>query len=296
MKKVGSDRLIFSFSAAHEPALKVVAGDEVQFHTRDALNGAIRKPGDNVDRVDFRRVNPATGPLYVEGAEPGDTLTVEVLEINPVGQSVIVTLPGLGILGDRVKEGSARIVRLEGDCGIFVDDIRLPLRPMIGVIGVAPAEGEVPNNTPGDHGGNLDTNPVRVGATIYLPVYVEGALLALGDVHALMGDGEMCIAGLECDATVKVRLGLIKGETIPGPRIRLGSRFMVLASHKDLKQAVAMAAERMIDYLMKKKGLSWTEAYMLISIAADARISQVVDPLMTVRVEVDYEVLGIEKQ
>jgi len=289
-----NDKLIFSFSAAHEPALRIVEGDQVQFHTRDALDGAIKEPGDNVDRVDFRRVNPATGPVYIEGAEPGDTLAVEILEIIPVGHSVIITLPGLGILGERVKEGSSRIVPLKEGYAIFSDDLRLPLRPMIEVIGVAPVEGEAPNNTPGDHGGNLDTNPVTAGSTIFLPVYVDGALFALGDVHALMGDGEMCIAGLECDATVKAKFGLIKGETIPGPRIRQGESFMTLASHKDLKQAVAAAAERMIDFLMQKRGLTWTEAYMLISIAGDARISQVVDPLMTARVEVDCGLLEIE--
>jgi amidase len=294
MKSVENDSLIFSFSATQEPALRAAAGDEIQFHTRDALNGAIRGPEDDLSGVDFRKVNPATGPVFVEGAEPGDTLAIEIQEINPVGHSFIITLPGLGILGDRVKDGSSRYVRLEDGYGLFSDDIRLPLRPMIGVIGVAPAKGEIPNNTPGDHGGNLDTNPVTAGSTVYLPVYVEGALLALGDVHALMGDGEMCIAGLECDAIVKVKLGLVKGQTIPGPRIMQGSRFMTLASHEDLKQAVVMAAERMIDYLMEKKELSWTEAYMLTSIAADARISQVVDPLMTVRVEIDCEVLGIE--
>lgn len=294
MHRVGNDKVIFSFSAANEPALRVSPGDEVEFHTRDALNGSIKGPGDSVDRVDFRRVNPATGPVYVEGADPGDTLTVDVLEITPIGQSFIVTLPGLGVLGDRVKQGSTKIVRLEEGYGIFSGDIRLPLSPMIGVIGVAPAEGEIPNSTPGDHGGNLDTNPVSRGATIYLPVFVDGALFALGDVHALMGDGEMCIAGLECDAVVKVRLDLIKGESIPGPRIRQGKHFMTLASHEDLKQAVAMAADRMVDYLMNKTGLPWTEAYMLISIAANARISQVVDPLMTARVEVDYELLRIK--
>ncbi len=294
MISIGTDTMIFSFTAANEPVARAAAGDEIEFHTKDALNGAISEPGDDFSRVDFKNVNPATGPVYIEGAEPGDTLTIEILEITPVGNSFVVTLPGRGILGDRVKEGSVRFVEREGGVGVFREDLRLPLKPMIGVIGAAPAEGEIPNNTPGDHGGNLDTNPVTTGSTIYLPVAVEGALLALGDVHAVMGDGEMCIAGLECDAVVKVKLGLRKGETIPGPRILQGERFMTIASHVDLKEAVAMAAERMIDYLMEKKGLSWTEAYMLISLAADARISQVVDPLMTARVEVDCGILGLE--
>jgi amidase len=169
----------------------------------------------------------------------------------------------------------------------FPRGIEIEVRPNLGVIGVAPQDGSVPSIWPGDFGGNQDTKYVCAGSRIFLPVFHPGALLFLGDCHQIQGDGELCGVAPETDADVTICVNVIKGKTIPRPRILAADRFMNLASAPTLEEAVKLAVRDAIDMFVEEKGLTEDEAYLLITIKADIEICQVVDPLMTVRVAMD---------
>jgi amidase len=172
----------------------------------------------------------------------------------------------------------------------LTENIRLPLRPMIGVIGVAPANDSIDTFTPGEHGGNMDCKEIIEGSTIYLPVNVPGALLAIGDLHALMGDGEVLICGLECPGTVKIRVNVVKNAKIPTPMVVNDGKAAFIASKATLEEA-SVAASRGMQGLLMQSGLDAAEAGRLLSLVGDLAICQIVDPLMTVRMSVALSVL-----
>ncbi|MFQ6097130.1 MAG: acetamidase/formamidase family protein, partial [Armatimonadota bacterium] len=211
------------------------------------------------------------------GAEPGDVLVAEVLDIKP---------GAVGLVSAHPRGGGRREwkrVALDGGVAVFRDDLRLPLEPVIGTIGVAPEAGSVPNSTPGDHGGNLDTPDVKVGTKVHLPVAVAGALFGLGDVHALQADGEVCGQGIEVEAEVAVRIDVRRGLTLKRPMIETDVHFAFCASAKTLEEAVPIALGDARDFLIRRLGVTDAEALMLMSLVGDVRISQIVNPLKTVR-------------
>jgi amidase len=206
---IGRDRVFYTFAPELEPAAHVKPGDLVIFETQDALGGQVRSEEDTIEKIDFTRVNPATGPLYIEGAEPGDAIVVEVLSIETSSQGFVVTAPGAGVLGEYVKASRTRSCRVVDDY-VEVLGFRIPAWRMIGVVGVASPE-RPSTGVPGRHGGNLDTKYITVGAKVYLPVFYEGGLLGIGDLHAVMGHGEVCIAACEVSGRVLVSVGVVKG-------------------------------------------------------------------------------------
>ena len=262
-------------------------GETVLVETKNAFGDQTLKPGDTLDDLVLDECDPLTGPLYVETAEPGDTLAVKIERIDTVGPGMQGVIPGFGILEwpttpvhfFEPKDG--RIEWLRG--------IEIELRPNLGAIGVAPAGDDIGSIWPGDHGGNMDTKYVRAGSTIYFPVFHPGALLVLGDCHQIQGDGELCGVAPETDAEVTLTVDVLKGKTIRRPRIMSEERFMTIASAETLEQAVKIAVRDAVDLLVEEKGLTEEEAYLLITIKADIEISQVVDPLMTVRVAMDRD-------
>ena len=262
-------------------------GETVLVETKNAFGDQTLKPGDTLDDLVLDECDPLTGPLYVETAEPGDTLAVKIERIDTVGPGMQGVIPGFGILEwpttpvhfFEPKDG--RIEWLRG--------IEIELRPNLGAIGVAPEGDDVGSIWPGDHGGNMDTKYVRAGSTIYFPVFHPGALLVLGDCHQIQGDGELCGVAPETDAEVTLTVDVLKGKTIRRPRIMSEERFMTIASAETLEQAVKIAVRDAVDLLVEEKGLTEEEAYLLITIKADIEISQVVDPLMTVRVAMDRD-------
>ena len=262
-------------------------GETVLVETKNAFGDQTLKPGDTLDDLVLDECDPLTGPLYVETAEPGDTLAVTIEKIETVGPGMQGVIPGFGILEwpttpvhfFEPKDG--RIEWLRG--------IEIELRPNLGAIGVAPEGEDVGSIWPGDHGGNMDTKYVRAGSTIYFPVFHPGALLVLGDCHQIQGDGELCGVAPETDAEVTLTVDVLKGKTIRRPRIMSEARFMTIASAETLEQAVKIAVRDAVDLLVEEKGLTAEEAYLLITIKADIEISQVVDPLMTVRVAMDRD-------
>jgi amidase len=278
-----SGKNIYTFSKHNEPAITITAGDMVEIETLDGLGNQIQSPEDRFETMDWERVNPAAGPVYIDDAEPGDVLKVTIQEINVGKQGVISTGKGCGVLGDLFDSLYFKIIPIVDGKAVFDSKISLPLSPMIGVIGVAP-EGEGQGcGIPGTHGGNMDNLMVAAGATLYLPVYVKGALFALGDLHAVMGDGEICVNGVEIAGCVRVKIDVRKDIRLKNPVLENNDYFTTIASAKTLDAAVKQATSDMAAILMEKLDLSLPDIVMLMSVAGHAQICQVVDPLMTAR-------------
>jgi len=255
------------------PIATVATGETIEIETWNALT---------------KVTNPVTGPLEVEGAEPGDTLVVDLLEIELPDEGVTSIIPGFGALEGwlnlfepkekrpSIKEG---LVEFQTENG---NKIELPVNPFIGTIGVSPAYESINTLTPGRHGGNMDCADVRPGNKLMLPVSRRGALFSLGDVHAIQGDGEICGTAVEVDAVVKLKFDLIRQKTIGWPRIESESDFMAVGSAKPLEDAARQAFRELIEWMKDDYGWQREDAYMFLSLASKARIAQIVDPLYTV--------------
>jgi len=285
MQKISKDNCIYTMSAKNTPVLQINPGTQLQFETWDALHGQIGYTNNSFDGLDWTRVNPATGPVYINGAEEGDILSVKIDRIEVANEGVVVCGKGMGVMGPKLDWSCSKIIAIKDNFAHFSDAIKLPLNTMIGVIGVAPKDEEISCGAPDFHGGNMDCKEIREGATLLLPVNVPGALLAMGDLHAVMADGEIGVSGLEVSGVVTVTVDVIKGKTLPLPMICNNSHVMTLASHEDLDIAVEMAVANMVEYLTQEKGFSEEDAVMLTSLVGDVRICQVVDPKKTIRVE-----------
>jgi amidase len=248
---------------------------EVVFETLDSWAGALTRP-DDIHTVNHSsdRANPATGPVYIIGAEPGDMLLATIIRITPLPPIISKIVPSGGLLAGEVASPYCHFVCIEGQEIVFPWGTRIPLRPMIGVIGTAPAKRPFPTLFPGDHGGNMDHGDITTGTTVYLPVAVRGALLAIGDVHASMGDGEVSGAGLDCPAEVLARISVAKGVGIQRPLLETSTMWMTCASASNLQEAVRVATKDMVEFLSRRLNISIEDAYLLASAAGDVRIGQ----------------------
>ncbi|MCL6633753.1 MAG: acetamidase/formamidase family protein [Alicyclobacillus herbarius] len=278
-------------AADNPPALRVADGSTVEIATCDCFEDQITHEDQDFGTLDWERINPATGPIYVEGAEPGDLLVVHIKDIRVADRGVMTTGPNLGVFGDELSQNVIRMVPIVNGEAVFSERVRLPLRPMIGVIGTAPATDRVPCGTPGDHGGNMDCTRITTGARLILPVNVPGALFALGDLHAAMGDGEVAVCGIEIAGTVKVQLHVLKGRTWPAPMLVNDDTVMTIASAQLLDEAATLATKRMAHWLAQEFSLDLAEAALLLSATGQLRVCQVVDPLKTARMEMPRGVL-----
>lgn len=259
--------------------------------TQEVSGGQVREgdPAEVLLEIDRSRVYPLAGPIYVEGAEPGDLLEVEMLELTPGGWGWAGVRPGRGLLPDDFSRPHLRHFDLRnGETIDFAPGIRIPMRPFCGTIGVAPdLPGPIPVAPPQQGGGNIDTKRLTLGSKLYLPVQVPGALLSVGDCHAAQGDGEICINGVECPMEVVVRVEVVKGQTIPPFTYRLLTRadgeaegglwFASSAAGPDLLEDARNAVRGLIDWLVAEHSLTREDAYILCSLAADLRLSQVVN-------------------
>ncbi|MGR3807664.1 amidase [Pasteurella testudinis DSM 23072] len=288
---VNADQIIFAMSADNPPALTVEDGAVVRFETCDCFTNQITSSGQVPDGVDWNRINPATGPVFVRGAESGDTLAVYIRKIELARQAVLATLPGLGVAGARLQCGRVDIVPVYDNHALLFDHVRIPLNPMIGVIGTAPLGEAISCGIPDVHGGNMDSKIIAEKTCLYLPVNVPGALLALGDLHAAMGDGEVGVSGLEIRGTVEVRVRVIKGRPYPLPLVLTENMLYTLASHADLNLAAEQATLMMHDYLLAHSSLDANQAIALQSIAGQLEIGQVVDPNKTCRFGLPHDTL-----
>lgn len=283
----------YGWNNALDPAQTVAPGAIVEFETLDASGGQISPEStlDDVTSLDFGRVNPVTGPVFVDGAEPGDLLKVTILDFVPSGWGWTAVIPGFGLLADQFSEPALHIWKYDSQTlapATFVKGIQVPLKPFPGTIGVAPAEaGEHSVVNPRPVGGNMDTRDLSKGSELYLPVQVPGALFSTGDAHAAQGDGEVCGTAIESPMQVIVKLDLIKDQPLKFPRFTtpgpVSTHFdakgyeVCMGIGPDLMEAAREAVSAMVDFVSQTKSLSRAEAYMLCSVCGDLRISEIVD-------------------
>lgn len=287
MQTIGRAHKVFSYSAEHEPVAKLAPGESVLIETTYAFGDQPLEPGDTLADIDLALCDPLTGPLYVEGAEPGDTLAVHIEDVEPTDSGAQGVIPDFGVLEwDRLP---LHFFKPEGTRVKWLRGLEYEMRPNVGAIGVAPETGAIPSVYPGDHGGNMDMKHIRAGATVLLPVWHHGAILFVGDCHQRQGDGELpgCVA--ETNARVTLHVEVMKGMTIKRPRVLTEDRLMLIASAKTLDEAVKIAVRDTVDMLMEEKGFAGDDAYLFTGIWCDAEICQVVDPLKTARVAMDRE-------
>jgi acetamidase/formamidase len=277
----------------NQPVLKIAPGESIEFHTQDSSGGQLSKSSTLADlgHLDFSKVNPVTGPVYIDGAEPGDAIAVTLLEFGPSGWGWTANIPGFGLLADQFKDPALHIWSYDAASlapALYGPGGRVPLKPFCGTIGLAPAE-------PGQHsivpprrvGGNMDIRDLAKGTTLYLPVEVKGGLFSLGDTHAAQGDGEVCGTAIESPCTVAAKFELIKGVnlafprfTTPGPVTRhLDAKGYEVTTGigPDLMEAARAAVSGMIDLLAQRTNMNAVDAYMLCSVCGDLRISEIVD-------------------
>jgi len=284
------------YDASIKPVLTIESGDRVHVETMvargaerlrlagvaeselpasiKAVEAAVKSRGPGA--------HPLTGPIYVNGAEPGDSLEVRIGQIDflhPYG--VIGFLPGGGTLPAEFPYAYLKLVRFDpgGRTATFAPGVRVPLTPFFGSIGVAPPvlSGRVSSGPPGPHVGNLDIKEVGAGSIVYLPVHVPGALLSIGDGHAAQGDGEVSGTAIETSLSTTIQVTVRKQKPLRYARIETPTHMITIGLDEDLDEAARIATREMIDYLVSEKGLSREDAYVLCSAAVDLRVSQTVD-------------------
>ena len=278
---VGRDEIVWAFGPDLEPVLEVEPGSVVRFETNDCFTGQITSEEDLITEIDFERVNSATGPVAVKGAEPGDSLVVELLEVRPTGQGFATLIPEIGQLIHQVKSPVTKVFRVEGDTVHMNDRVSFPLQPMVGVVGVATDGETVRNGWAGRHGGNLDDHLHGPGARLYFPVRQPGGMFAVGDMHASMGDGEICGTGVEIAGEVVARFDVLKGKQATWPVTELPDRWVAHATGEtdsDFMEAVQLVSEEAARLLVDEWGFTIEEAFVFLSVACDVGICQACRP------------------
>jgi acetamidase/formamidase len=287
---VARDQYHLAWDCAIEPILTVGPGDVVEIDALDASCGQITATStiDDLAALDFSRVDQVNGPIAIEGAEPGDTLEIELLDFQPADWGWTASIPGFGLLADDFLDSALRITRNDGKTADFLPGVRIPLAPFCGELGVAPPD-DGPHSTipPAEFGGNMDTRHLTAGTRLYLPVFAAGARFSLGDGHAAQGDGEVCGTAIETPMQARVRFTVRKDLHVtapefltPGPismSTNIGPYYATDGVGPDLRVAAQDATRRMIDYLGRDHGVAPVDAYLLCSVACDLKISEVVD-------------------
>lgn len=276
------------------PAIEIEPGDTVECETPEVTDNQVQPglPASILANLNPRRMYPVAGPIFVKGAEPGDILEVEILSMQPGDWGWAGIIPGLSLLSEDFPELYIRYFELtDGTSTALRDDIRIPIEPFCGTMGVATDEaGDFPIRPPTKGGGNIDTRHLTVGSKLYLPVYLPGAMFSAGDCHAAQGDGEVCLTGIECGMRFSLRFNVIKGRSLPAwryefitppgslqPRYDAKGYFAHSAIGPDLMTNSKNAVRGMIDWLVAEHDLSREDAYVLCSLAGDLHISQIVD-------------------
>jgi acetamidase/formamidase len=298
---IGPEGTHARFSADIPPVLTVPSGAVVEAFTKEATDGQldVNSTAADLATLSFDPIHPLTGPVYVEGAQPGDVLAVTLHELEVGEWGWTGVFPGFGFLAEEFTEPYLKTYAIEPGATevAFNDRIRIPLAPFPGVMGVAPATSEMLNTIPPRaNGGNMDNRHMTAGTTVYFPVFVEGALFSIGDTHAAQGDGEVAGSAVEAPMRIVYQVEVIKGgREIAEPQYE-GEEFYAVTAHATtIDEAARKATRYMIDYLEAEHGLSRVDAYALASLVADLKISETVDmPNYLVSMHVPKSVLGID--
>jgi acetamidase/formamidase len=290
---IHKDHVHHGWNNAFPPRIKIAPGETVQFETLDASSGQLSRTSTAADlqKLDLGRVNPVTGPVYIDGAQPGDALKVTVLSFKPSGWGWTGNIPGFGLLADQFPD--ARLHHWHYDANSMAPAMygpggRVPLKPFPGTIGVAPAAPGLHSIIPPRNvGGNMDVRDITEGTELWLPIEVVGALFSVGDTHAAQGDGEVCGTAIESPIDVALKFDLVKGANLRMPRYvtpgPVSSHFdkkgyeVTTGIGPDLMAGARMAVSEMVELLSRRYGYSAIDAYMLCSVCADLRISSIVD-------------------
>ena len=291
MVELDDEKVFYAFDKTLEPAMVVPSGTTVRVRTKDCFGNQIQKPEDELDGIDWDHTNPATGPIFVEGAVPGGALKVSVGAIEFDNKSVSCTGENERVCGDRFNAWSTQVCEIDGDELVWDERLRIPLRPMIGVIGVAPEGDPINCGTPGSHGGNMDNTAITAGATLYFPVFADGALFGCGDMHAVMGDGEISVSGAEAAGWATVTLTAMPELKLVDPLIENATHFGVIASAETLDAAADRAVHEMVDLICDRTAEDPDKVVMLLSLVGDVQVCQMVDPEKTIRFMVPKYVL-----
>lgn len=288
MQKISKECVVRTYAAGHQPAARVRPGDVFMMETNDRF-----RDWNDGKSWPMEQLTVMTGPVYVEGAKPGQVLAIDILDIRPSqGFGYVVAIPGYGAFKDQV-EFRKKIVPIEGNHIRYSENIALPYVPNVSKIGLAPAHGSQPSGACGVFGGQLSNGQVGPGATVYLPVFVEGGLLTIEDVHAKMGDGEIAASAVEIAAEVTLRCGIASELKLTHPLVVTAKEVQTMGEGETVEAAVQKALAELAQLLMERTGADMTEAAMLVSIAADVRISEMGGNLCHVRVAMAREILGM---
>jgi acetamidase/formamidase len=286
-----ADRVHFKWDVGNEPVLTIQSGDTVALESRDVSDNQLgpTSTAEVIGTLDWDRVYPLAGPIAVEGAQPGDTLAVEILELRTKDWGWTAIIPGFGLLPDDFTSAYLRVFDLtNGEHAYLRDDVAIPIEPFFGTMGVCPSGAkEQAVMPPGIFGGNMDTRQLVQGTTLYLPVQVDGALFSCGDAHAAQGDGEVCVTGIETPIGATLRFTLEKGRRIPAPqyhvsgpltpRANQGEWYGTTGVGPDLYAAAQDAVRAMIDHVSAGWELTREDAYVLASLCVDLKVSEIVD-------------------
>ena len=288
--KITREQIGYCFDKDSEPVLKTSLPAKLTFETKDAFSGQIKTENDVMEGLDYSIMNPITGPVYFEDVEPGDVLEIHINKITCAPTGCALCVPSEGVIGHRVKEPKTRIYDIS-DKMVKIGDLKLPIEPMIGVIGVAPKDDKPLAMYPGNHGGNMDARLIKEDAVLYLPVQVKGGLLSMGDLHAVQGDGESFYTGLEVSGEVEMTVNVRKDLKMDIPFVKSEGRCASLATAKTTDEALSIAMEKLVDFISEYKKLDFYDAGFLCGLYGNLEISQVVDPLKTARMSIDEKVL-----
>jgi amidase len=288
-----------SFSPSNDASFVVHSSEVFSVLTRCASGKALTRSVRGSEGQTFLDITgwdrtqpmPMTGPIFVDGADEGSIIAIDILEIRLEHEGWTKAESGRGVFGDKVQHPEVRISTVVQGGIQFEDDIRIPVEPMIGSIGTSPKYGSINPGVPGTHGGNMDCKLVAPGCTLFLPVYTSGALLGLGDVHAAMGDGEVGACGLEIGAEVIMRVRLTQDNILPLPFVANSKLVATIASRETLDDAAISAAQAMITWIVNSTTLDLNSASMLVSMAGNLKICQIVNSLKTCRMEMPLEII-----
>jgi amidase len=276
--RIGRHEIIWAFGPDLEPVLEIDPGETVTFETNDCFTGQIASEEDLVTEIDFERVNSATGPVAVRGAEPGDSVIAEILDIRPIEVGFACLIPGFGQLIEGVESPVTRLFRVENGWVEMNERVRFPAKPMVGVVGLATDGETLTNGLAGRHGGNLDDHLHGKGARIYFPVRQPGGMFAVGDMHASMGDGEICFTGVEIAGEIDVRFDLLKGKQATWPVTELEHAWVAHATANGYEEALKLCSEEAAKLLVDQWGFTPEDAFIFLSVACDAGVAQACKP------------------
>ena len=274
--RIGRDEIIWAFGPDLEPVLEIDPGETVTFETNDCFTGQITSEDDLVTEIDFERVNSATGPVAVRGAEPGDSVIAEILDVRPIEYGFACLIPGFGQLIEHVQSPVTRLFRVEDGWIEMNERVRFPAKPMVGVVGLATDGETLTNGLAGRHGGNLDDHLHGKGARIYFPVRQPGGMV--GDMHAAMGDGEICFTGVEIAGEIDIRFDLLKGKQATWPVTELPDAWVPHATADDYADALKLCAEEAARLLVDEWEFTPEDAFLFLSVTCDAGVAQACKP------------------